>query len=50
MRHVENISDTKERVFFIFELEVGENVSNEEKRSRRDIVYCQEGSDEISNF
>ena len=49
MREVKNLSDTKERVVYICEPEVGENLNDEERRSSRDLVDCQEGSNEISS-
>jgi hypothetical protein len=35
---------------YICEPEVGENLNDEERRSSRDLIDYQEGSDEISNF
>jgi hypothetical protein len=49
LRHVENLSDTEEQVF-ICKPEVGESLSDEEKRDHCDLINCQEGRDEISDF
>jgi hypothetical protein len=49
LRHAENLSDTKEKMVYICEPEVGENLSEEEVRSI-DLINYQEGRDEFSNF
>jgi hypothetical protein len=49
LREVETLGGTEEMVC-IYEPEVAESLSDEERRSSRDIVDCQEGSSELSNF
>ena len=50
LRHVENLSDTEEELVFICELEDGKLLSDEEGRSVKGLISCQEGRNEFSNF
>jgi hypothetical protein len=51
LRHVENLSDIEEKVIHICEPEIGRNLSDEEEvRSVKGLINCQEGRDEFSNF
>jgi hypothetical protein len=49
LREVETLSD-REKVVYICEPEVGESLSDEEEKRSVDLINCQEGSDEISDF
>jgi hypothetical protein len=49
LRHVENLRDTEE-VVHICEPKVGKTLSDEEGRSVKGLINCQEGRDEFSNF
>jgi hypothetical protein len=47
MRQVEDLSDTKEEMVYIYEPEIGESLDDqEEERSVEDIVDCHEGNEE----
>jgi hypothetical protein len=49
LRHVENLSDIEEKVIHICEPEIGRNLSDEEEvRSVKGLINCQEGRDEFS--
>jgi hypothetical protein len=50
LRHAENLSDTKEELVCICEPEVGKILSDEEGRSVKGLINCQEGRNEFSNF
>jgi hypothetical protein len=50
LRHAENLSDTEEELVFICEPEFGKTLSDEEGRSVKGLINCQEGRDEFSNF
>jgi hypothetical protein len=47
LRNAENLSDTEEEVVYICEPKVGRNLHDEEERSIKDLVDCQEGRDEL---
>jgi hypothetical protein len=49
LREVETLSDMEEMVF-ICELEVGEKLSDKERRLVQDLIDCHESSEELSNF
>jgi hypothetical protein len=50
MRCAEDLSDTEEKAIHICEPEIGRNLSDdEEKRSVRDLINCQEGRRELSS-
>jgi hypothetical protein len=49
LRHDENLSDTKEEMVFICGPEFGKNLSDEEERSVKGLIKCQEGRDEFVN-
>jgi hypothetical protein len=49
LSYVENLNATDEMVC-VCKMEVGEKLSDEDERSSRDIVDCQEGRDELPNF
>jgi hypothetical protein len=49
-RHAENLSDKKEELVFICELEVGKTLNEEEGQSIKGLINCQEGRDEFSYF
>jgi hypothetical protein len=51
LRHVENLSGIEEKVIHICEPEIGRNLSDEEEmRSTRDLMNCQEGRDKFLYF
>jgi hypothetical protein len=48
MRHIEDLSDTKEKMVFIYEPETGRHLSDEEEgRLISGLRNCQEGRDEF---
>jgi predicted Mrr-cat superfamily restriction endonuclease len=50
LRQVENLSDIEEKVIHICEPEIGRNLREEEEvRSVKGLINCQEGIDESSN-
>jgi hypothetical protein len=49
LRHAKNLSDTEEELVHICEPEIGRNLSDEEEvRSVKDLINCQEGRDGFS--
>jgi hypothetical protein len=50
LREVETLSDTEEKVVYIYEPEIGKNLSvKEDKRLVRDLIDFQEGRSGIPN-
>jgi hypothetical protein len=48
LREVENLSDIKEKVIHIYELDIGRNLDDdEEKRSIKDLINYQGGRREL---
>jgi hypothetical protein len=45
MSQAKGLSDIEEEVVYISEPETGETLSDEEERSSRDLIDCQEGRD-----
>jgi hypothetical protein len=50
LRHAKNLSDTKEDMVFVCDLEVGKTLSNVEGRSVKGIINYHEGRDGFSGF
>jgi hypothetical protein len=50
LRQVKNLSDTEEEKVCMCKPEVGERLSDEEERSVKDLINCQEGRSELSSF
>jgi hypothetical protein len=51
LRYVENLSDTEEEVVYVCEPEIGRHLSDEEEvRSDKDLINCQERRDGFSYF
>jgi hypothetical protein len=48
LRYAESLSDTE--LVCVCEIEFGETLSDEEERSISNLINCQEGRDELSNF
>jgi hypothetical protein len=51
LRELENLSDTEEELIHICEPEIGRHLSDEEEvRSVKDLINCQEGRNGLSSF
>jgi hypothetical protein len=49
LRHAENLSDTEHEMVYIYELEIGRTLSDEEERLSEDLIKCQVGRDGLSS-
>jgi hypothetical protein len=50
LRHAENLSDIEEEVVYVYELEIGRHLSDEEEvRSNKDLINCQMGINGLSS-
>jgi hypothetical protein len=51
LRHAENLSGIEEKVIHICEPEIGKNLNDDEEiRSTRDLMNCQEGRHKFLDF
>jgi hypothetical protein len=51
LRHAENLSDIEEEMVYICEPEIGRHLSDEEEvRSVKGLINCQEGRNGLSSF